>query len=151
MWSLLFMNPNTYIVAILADRRCFFSEKWGGFFTAAVNLGTSTTFPRVKCAQPQSNKPVSALHKLIDLQALMETELRKQTSKLLMWRNERNDSYRGNYISDCLLDIKLDTQLSPLCPAGSRRKPPCSCQSAGSESACIIHKLLLNFCFNLLY
>jgi len=69
------MNPNKYIVAILADRHFFSSKKWGDFFIVAGIPGTSTTFPKSKCVQPQSNKRVSALQELIDLLYLTETEL----------------------------------------------------------------------------
>lgn len=75
IWSLFFMNPNKYIVAILADRHCFCSKIWGDFFIAAGNPGTFTTFQKLKCVRPQSNKRVSALHKLIDLLSLTEAEL----------------------------------------------------------------------------
>lgn len=41
------MNPNKYIVVILADRRFFWSEKWGDFLIAAGNPRTYTTYPEV--------------------------------------------------------------------------------------------------------
>lgn len=144
MWSLLFLNPNKYILAILAGRHCVFSKKWDYFITAAENLGASTTFPRVECVQPQSNKPVSALHKLLDLQSLTETELRKQTSKLQMWRNERIDWYWGNSISDSIFWI-LNLTLS--CHPCAQQRVEGSLTAVVSQQTLSQHAWYTNSCW----
>lgn len=82
MWALVFTNPNKYILAILAKM------KWH-FLLQLWTLELPQHSKGKMCLAP--NKPVSSLHKFIDLQALMETEVQKQTSKLLMWRNKNTD------------------------------------------------------------